>query len=79
MSELLYPLKWLSKASAGDRVAHELRMRIISGKIESGTILSENKIASDFSVSRSPVRDALKVLAAEQLIRLERMGAVVVG
>jgi GntR family transcriptional regulator of gluconate operon len=54
-------------------------MRIISGKIESGTILSENKIASDFSVSRSPVRDALKVLAAEQLIRLERMGAVVVG
>jgi GntR family transcriptional regulator of gluconate operon len=79
MSELLYPLKWLSKASAGDRPAHELRMRIISGKIESGTILSENKIASDFSVSRSPVRDALKVLAAEQLIRLERMGAVVVG
>ncbi len=79
MTELLYPLKWLSKASAGDRVAHELRMRIISGKIESGTILSENKIASDFSVSRSPVRDALKVLAAEQLIRLERMGAVVVG
>ncbi|ASI36777.1 MULTISPECIES: GntR family transcriptional regulator [unclassified Exiguobacterium] len=79
MSDFLYPIKWLSKASTGDRVAHELRMRIISGKIEQGTVLSENKLATDFSVSRSPVRDALKVLAAERIIRLERMGAVVVG
>ncbi|WP_410985259.1 GntR family transcriptional regulator [Bacillus cereus] len=77
--EFLYPGKWLSKASTGDRVASELRMRIISGKIESGTILSENKLAADFSVSRSPVREALKVLASENIIRLERMGAVVIG
>lgn len=77
--ECLYPEKWLSRASAGDRVACELRMRIISGMIESGTILSENKIATDFSVSRSPVRDALKLLASENIIRLERMGAVVIG
>ncbi|MEK4216500.1 GntR family transcriptional regulator [Bacillus wiedmannii] len=77
--EFLYPEKWLSKASAGDRVASELRMRIIAGEIESGTILSENKLAADFSVSRSPVREALKVLASENIIRLERMGAVVIG
>ncbi|MGG1151713.1 gluconate operon transcriptional repressor GntR [Bacillus wiedmannii] len=77
--EFLYPEKWLSKASAGDRVASELRMRIIAGEIESGTILSENKLAADFFVSRSPVREALKVLASENIIRLERMGAVVIG
>jgi GntR family transcriptional regulator, gluconate operon transcriptional repressor len=77
--ELLYPAKWLSKASAGDRVACELRMRIISGLIESGTILSENKLATDFAVSRSPIREALKILASENMIRLERMGAVVIG
>ncbi|WP_430794448.1 GntR family transcriptional regulator [Bacillus cereus] len=77
--EFLYPEKWLSKASTGDRVASELRMRIIAGKIENGTILSENKLAADFSVSRSPVREALKVLASENIIRLERMGAVVIG
>ncbi|PEM58229.1 gluconate operon transcriptional repressor GntR [Bacillus wiedmannii] len=77
--EFLYPEKWLSKASTGDRVASELRMRIIAGKIESGTIISENKLAADFSVSRSPVREALKVLASENIIRLERMGAVVIG
>ncbi|WP_110112707.1 GntR family transcriptional regulator [Bacillus sp. CGMCC 1.16541] len=78
-TEFLYPTKWLLKASSGDRVASELRMRIISGLIESGTKLSENKIAADFAVSRSPVREALKILASENMIRLERMGAVVVG
>jgi GntR family transcriptional regulator, gluconate operon transcriptional repressor len=77
--EFLYPTKWLSKAAAGDRVTYELRMRIISGMIESGTILSENKLAADFAVSRSPVREALKILASEHIIRLERMGAVVIG
>ncbi|AZH31852.1 GntR family transcriptional regulator [Paenibacillus sp. M-152] len=78
-SEFLYPSKWLLKASAGDRVTSELRMRIISGAIESGTILSENKLAADFAVSRSPIREALKILASENIIRLERMGAVVMG
>ncbi|WP_028775679.1 GntR family transcriptional regulator [Shimazuella kribbensis] len=77
--DFLYPTKWLAKASAGERVASELRMRIISGTIKSGTILSENKIATDFAVSRSPVREALKLLASENIIRLERMGAVVIG
>jgi GntR family transcriptional regulator of gluconate operon len=77
--ELLYPGKWLSKASAGDRVTCELRMRIISGMIESGSVLSENKLAADFDVSRSPIREALKILSSENLIRLERMGAVVSG
>lgn len=77
--QFLYPDKWLSKASSGDRVASELRMRIISGMIESGAIISENKLAADFEVSRSPIREALKILASENLIRLERMGAVVIG
>lgn len=77
--EFLYPEKWLSKASAGDRVASELRMRIISGLIQDGTILSENKLSAEFAVSRSPIREALKTLASERIIRLERMGAVVIG
>lgn len=78
-NEFLYPDKWLSKSSAGNRVTYELRMRIISGRIESGTMLSENKLAIDFAVSRSPIREALKILASENIIRLERMGAVVIG
>jgi GntR family transcriptional regulator, gluconate operon transcriptional repressor len=77
--DFLYPTKWLSRASAGERVTCELRMQIISGMIESGAILSENKLASDYNVSRSPIREALKILASENMIRLERMGAVVIG
>ena len=77
--ELLYPEKWLANASAGDRVVRELRMRIMAGFVESGTTLSENKLAADFSVSRSPVREALKTLASENIIQLKRMGAVVIG
>lgn len=77
--EFLYPTKWLSKASAGERVSCELRMQIISGLIESGSILSENKLAEEHNVSRSPIREALKILASENLIRLERMGAIVIG
>src|SRR5690625_6924284 len=63
----------------GIKVVSELRMRIISQAIESGTTLSENKLANRFQVSRSPVREALQTLNNEGLIRLERMGAVVVG
>ncbi len=73
--DLLYPAKWLSKASTGVRVAYELRMRIISGLIESGTILSENTIAAEFSVSRSPVREALKILASEKYHPLRTNGS----
>ena len=77
--EFLYPGKWVASASIRVRLACELRMRIVSGKIEKGTVLSENKLAVEFEVSRSPIREALKVLASENIIRLERMGAVVVG
>jgi GntR family transcriptional regulator of gluconate operon len=75
----IYPEKWIANASTGVRLASELRIRIIAGLIERGTVLSENKLAAEFEVSRSPIREALKILASENIIRLERMGAVVVG
>lgn len=77
--EFLFPLKWIGNASTGVRLASELRIRIISGMIPAGTVLSENKLAQEFEVSRSPIREALKTLASENMIRLERMGAVVIG
>ena len=75
----IYPSKWNASASTGVRLACELRIRIISGMIQQGSVLSENKLAVEFEVSRSPIREALKILASENIIRLERMGAVVVG
>ncbi|KGE19858.1 GntR family transcriptional regulator [Paenibacillus wynnii] len=74
-----YPSAWLQGSSLGESIACELRLQIINEKIKPGEILSENRIAADFGTSRSPVREALKSLSIEGLIRLERMGAVVIG
>ncbi|CAH0120905.1 MULTISPECIES: GntR family transcriptional regulator [unclassified Paenibacillus] len=74
-----YPSAWLQGSSLGESIACELRLRIVNGSVKPGEVLSENRIASDFGTSRSPVREALKTLSGEGLIRLERMGAVVIG
>lgn len=74
-----YPTSWLQGVSLGESISSELRLQIINGTIKPGEILSENRIASDFGTSRSPVREAMKTLSNEGLIRLERMGAVVLG
>ncbi|MFD1953131.1 GntR family transcriptional regulator [Paenibacillus thailandensis] len=74
-----YPASWLSGASLGEAVACELRLQIIRGTIPQDEVLSENRIAADFGISRSPVREALRTLAAEGLLELERMGAIVRG
>lgn len=63
----------------GDKISSVLRKRIVSGTSKPGTRLSENQLSAEFGTSRSPVRDALKALSNEGLIRLERMGAVVLG
>ncbi|MCQ4086498.1 GntR family transcriptional regulator [Saccharibacillus sp. JS10] len=74
-----YPSAWLQGSSRGESIASHLRLQIINESIKPGEILSENKVAELFEASRSPVREAFKLLAGEGLIRLERMGAVVVG
>lgn len=76
---MLFPSSWLQGASRGEAIACELRLRIISGTLRPGEVLSENRIAADFDSSRSPVREALRTLSNEGLIRLERMGVVVLG
>nr|WP_154960413.1 GntR family transcriptional regulator [Paenibacillus xylanexedens] len=74
-----FPSSWLQGASRGEAIACELRLRIINGTLRPGEILSENRIAADFDSSRSPVREALRTLSNEGLIRLERMGVVILG
>jgi len=65
--------KLLSRA-----VADWLAQRIISGEEEPGARLQEVKLAELAGVSRSPVREGLRLLAAEGLVELvPRIGAVV--
>ena len=63
-------------------LAQDLRDRleeeILSGQRSPGSRLDENKLAQHFGVSRTPVREALRELAAADLIVLRpRQGAVV--
>jgi DNA-binding GntR family transcriptional regulator len=65
----------LSLASA---VADKLREMIIRGDIQEGEQLRQDAIAADFRVSRIPVREALRQLEAEGLIKIvAHRGAVV--
>jgi len=65
--------------SAGSRVVDGLRERLRTGSIPPGTALSQADIAADYGVSRIPVRDALRVLAAEGLVVLGDSSASVAG
>ncbi len=54
--------------TAAEFVVHQLRRKILSGEISAGERLRQNHIASEFGVSSTPVREALRELAAEGLI-----------
>lgn len=53
---------------ASDRVYARLLARITEGEFAAGERLFEQALAEDLGVSRTPVRDALKRLAAEGLV-----------
>ena len=61
-----------------EEVAERLRQRIFSRELEPGSWIDELKIAEEYGISRTPLREALKVLAAEGLVTMKvRRGAYV--
>jgi len=57
--------------SLHDEVAAKLRERIFSGVLASGSFIDEPALCTQLSISRTPLREALKVLSAEGLVRHE--------
>ena len=54
-------------------VAERLRERVVGGDLQPGQRLpNESALATDFGVSRATVREALRVLAAQSLIRTSK-------
>src|SRR5947209_20309947 len=51
-----------------DRVRRQIADQIISGALRPGQELDEKKLADAFNVSRTPVREALRQLAAASLV-----------
>lgn len=64
--------------SLHDEVADGLRARIFDGQLAPGSFIDEAALCADLAISRTPLREALKVLAAEGLVRHEpRRGSFV--
>ena len=59
-------------------VAERLRQQIYARELEPGGWIDEMKIAAAYGISRTPLREALKLLAAEGLVTMKiRRGAYV--
>ena len=72
------PTASLSHRALYEEVAELLRLRIFNRELEPGSWIDELKIAEAYGISRTPLREALKVLAAEGLVTMKvRRGAYV--
>src|SRR5262245_16054725 len=56
--------------AASDRAVERLRERILNGEYAPGERLGEVELADKLGVSRTPVREALRLLAAEGLVEI---------
>lgn len=64
--------------SIPEQIASRLGDRILNGEMAPGARIGEQELADGFSVSRGPVREALRILEREGLVTiLARRGAVV--
>ncbi|MFM8575559.1 MAG: GntR family transcriptional regulator [Limnohabitans sp.] len=72
------PAAPIERLSLHEEVTHRLRDMIVQGQLVPGERIQEMVLAQQLKVSRTPIRDALKVLTAEGLVQLLPLrGAVV--
>jgi DNA-binding GntR family transcriptional regulator len=72
------PSSRLAPRALYQEVADRLRDQIFSRQLEPGSWIDEMKLAGQFGISRTPLREALKVLAVEGLVTMKvRRGAYV--
>jgi DNA-binding GntR family transcriptional regulator len=57
-----------SRPTGADRLADELRQRVLSGELEPGAPMREEALAEEYALSRHTVRRALERLAADRLL-----------
>ncbi|MFS0722982.1 GntR family transcriptional regulator [Paenibacillus sp. 1P07SE] len=58
------------RQSLGTRVYEQIREVIVSLQAEPGSMLYENELAAALRVSRTPIREAIRMLAGEKLIEV---------
>lgn len=65
------PAEFITRPSLHTELLERLRNLIIQGELPQGTKIPERELCERFGVSRTPMREALKVLAVEGLAWLE--------
>lgn len=63
--------KPLARKSLAERVADELRDLVLLEKLSPGASIPERETAEALGISRTPLRESLRILAAEGLIQIE--------
>ncbi|HEY8048876.1 MAG TPA: GntR family transcriptional regulator [Ramlibacter sp.] len=70
----------IPRAALHEQVAQRLRTMLVEGHIAPGAKLNERELAHVLHVSRTPLREAIKMLAAEGLVELlPNRGAIAVA
>ena len=69
----------IQRTNLGAQVAQRLREMILRRDLQDGMRLLEENLAGEFAVSRGPIRDALRQLEREGLVRVRKRGVYVVG
>jgi DNA-binding GntR family transcriptional regulator len=79
MTADIIPILPVARASLHEQVAHRLRQMLVESRIPPGAKLNERELSKILSVSRTPLREAIKMLAAEGLVELlPNRGAIAV-
>ena len=60
----------IRRSALHEQVAERLRLMLVEGRIAPGAKLNERELAEVLRVSRTPLREAIKMLAAEGLVEL---------
>ena len=69
----------IPRAALHEQVAHRLRQMLVENRIPPGAKLNERELSEVLKVSRTPLREAIKMLAAEGLVELlPNRGAIAV-
>ncbi len=59
------------ETTKADDIAHLIEEAIVSGELEPGSVLRQEQLSERFGVSRTPVREALRLVAALGLVSFE--------